>query len=159
MRMHLIIVAKEHIKTMFFWDSGRTPSSAAPFPEATGCITSSLQNRSNRRLAAPQRCSTTIAADRSVPTMLAGHQTTTCGCTDARTCQSLSKSNPLARHLIDAGGPNVRIPKARQLVVTEFIGHDVNDVGFFGSHNPTRRQHQGGKEKQTHHHLGRFVES
>jgi hypothetical protein len=64
----------------------------------------------------------------------------------------------MARHLIDAGGPNVRVPKARQLVVTELIGHDVNDVGFIGGEHPTRRQHQGGKEKQTHHHLSRYVE-
>ncbi len=60
--------------------------------------------------------------------MLARHQTTSSRCADRRSGKRLREANPLARHLIDVGCANVRVPQARELVIAEFIGHDEHDV-------------------------------
>ena len=79
-----------------------------------------------------ERRTATIGANGSVPTMFAGQKRTSRRRTNRRAGEQIVEANALFCHAIQIWGLDLLAPHEPRFVVTEFIRHDVNDVGLSG---------------------------
>ena len=128
MRVNLVVIAKEHVKSMFLWYARRATATASPLAKAACGIARLFENRGHGQFFGAQRSAATIRTDRSVATVFPGHQATASRRTDRRTGQGLGETHSLPRHAVDGRGLNVGMPQTGQLVVTQFVRHDVDNI-------------------------------
>ena len=143
MGMNLVIVAKKHIEAVSFGNSGGIASTASPFAEASRCVSTLFQDGGNGRFTGSQGCPTIVGTYRCMTRMFAGHEITAKRCAHRGACQSLSETDAFCGKLVDMGCANVGIAHMAQLIVGQFIGHEVHDVG-----KAIRCQKGGGKTQK-----------
>ena len=62
--------------------------------------------------------------------MVAGHQCTSCGCTNGVPGVTIGKADTLLRHTIDVGSADRLTSITTEIMVTHVIDHNKNDIGL-----------------------------
>jgi len=113
---------------MLLGNPRRISATAAPFSKTTGGIPFFLEHGSDGHLAGSQRRSAIIGSHRGVPGMLSGHEITAQGGADRSTRQRRGETNALPGELIDVRCLDVGVSHVTQLIISQFIRHDIDDV-------------------------------
>ncbi len=72
-RMDLVVVSKEDVKSVFLRNPGGTPAATTPLPKTAGGVAPAFQNGSNGGFLRPQRRAATVYPDRGVAAVFSGH--------------------------------------------------------------------------------------
>ena len=127
-RVDLVVVAEEVVEPVLFGHARRAASAAAPLPIAPGRVAGALEHRGHRLFALTQRRTAPVSPHRGVSAVLARHQAAARRRTHRRARQRLGEADSLSRHAVDVGGLDVGVPHARELIVAQLIGHDVDHI-------------------------------
>jgi hypothetical protein len=129
MRMGLVEIPEEIIKSLPVRDTRRARFSQSPLADQSRSIARLLENLRHGDIPGSQRIAA-VAPDDGPAGMQSGHQRAARRGADRAACVVLSKPDTFSGHAVQVGRADLLLPVAARISVPQIVSQNINDVGL-----------------------------